>query len=108
MLPIDPTHDYARCGGPGRCRYCQAILSETPERSCARMTAENRARGLRTAAQHDYTPPDPYRDGLERLRRELPSTRWPETPTPRPTKPGDFTPPDPYQAALDKMRKEQR
>jgi hypothetical protein len=66
-----------------------------------------RAASLRTAV--DFTPPDPYRDGLERLHRELPSTRWPEPPTPRPTNnPGDFTPPDPYQPALDKMRKEQR
>ena len=55
-----------------------------------------------------YEPPDPYREGLARLRRGLPSTRWPEPPPVRPTAPGDATPPDPYREGLDKMRREQR
>ena len=54
----------------------------------------------------DYTPPDPYKADLERLR--VPSPRWPE-PTPAPTSTNTgYTPPDPWAEGLEKMRKENR
>lgn len=112
MLPIDAHHNYADCGGPSRCDYCAGILSETPERGYQRRTAEDRVRGLRTAsprAEPDYTPPDPYAEGIRKLRADLPTTnRWPDPPVVPSTTPGDYTPPDPYAAALDKLRKENR
>jgi hypothetical protein len=51
MRAIDPTHDYAHCGGPMSCRYCERILTETPDETCTRIAAENRARGFRAAAR---------------------------------------------------------
>lgn len=109
MLPtIDPHHFDTPCGGPAHCAYCRSILSETPERGCQRRTAEDRARGLRTAVERDYAPPDAYTNDLQKLRAELPSRRWPEPPVVPAFKPNDFTPPNPYEAALDKLRKEQR
>ena len=115
MLPIQPEHNYAACGGPLHCRYCAAILTESGERRCERITAEDRARGLRAASERrsaarDCTPPDPYANDLKKLRADLPSTRrWPDPKVPSsPPAAHDFTPPDPYQAALDKMRSENR
>ena len=49
-MEIDPHHNYTACGGPHKCRYCAAILSETPHEAASRLAAENRERGLRTAS----------------------------------------------------------
>jgi hypothetical protein len=108
MLPIDPHHPYASCGGPPRCRYCVELFTESPERQYARTQAEDRARMMRTAAYRasctkpNYTPPDPYAAGLAKLRKELPYSKWPEPKVPS-SKPSD-TPPDPYKPHLDKMK----
>jgi hypothetical protein len=65
---------------------------------------------IRAAARKpDYSPPDPYRDQLERLRRDLPSNAWPEPPAASVTgQPNDFTPPSAYDAALAKLRSDRR
>ena len=58
--------------------------------------------GLKSAQKKSYPPPDPYKAGLDRMRRDDPTlTKAPATP-----KPTSATPPDPYAAGLDKLRKE--
>ena len=48
-------HNYDTCGGPDTCEYCCSILSESPDETCARLTAENRER----TCPH-RNPPNPY------------------------------------------------
>ena len=109
----------ASCSSPANCAEYFSILSMSPTehrdwitQDCARIarlrTASSSHRSFRVSEQETFTPPDPYRDGLERLRRNLPSTRWPEPPAVPSPAPNDFTPPDAYQAGLDKMRRENR
>src|SRR5689334_17748313 len=62
MRQIDPHHDYARCDGPLKCAYCGHMLKETGQEAYDRISAENKARGLRTAEE----APDPYARALER------------------------------------------
>lgn len=110
MLPIDPSHDYAHCGGPCRCSYCAEILSETPERGYQRRAAEDRARGLRTAAQHDYTPPDPWAAGIARLQADAQAAAARTyQPTPRSTEIhlDEHGIPDPYCHAIQARLREE-
>lgn len=66
---------------------------------------------LRTGIHHvkdtsmdDYTPPNPYDPGIEKLRRELPRMNARVVPE----RQGDFTPPEPYAEPLARLRREQR
>jgi len=106
-LPLEPNHAYDRCGGPPRCRYCTAILTESGDRNYERVHAENAARGLRTAADtpRGYVPPDPYAADIAKLRQQNTQPgRWPEKPKSS-SSPKSYTPPDPYTPHL---RKEHR
>ncbi len=81
--PIDPYHWEKGCAGPLLCDYCNQVLSETFEETCARITAENAARGLRTAGD--------FRAGLA-MEKEEPTMRGI---------------PDPYEAAVARLRTSQ-
>ena|SRR5450759_107665 len=83
----------------GRCEHCKG-------------KTVNAHRALRAAGTGEFEPPDPYKSGLDAMRRGLPVTVEP----PKPPCPFDTpgydgksgVPPDPYSAGLARMKTENK
>lgn len=97
---ISARHHSPTCTG---CPICndelRSLLSMTPEERCAWVTGPQgeHERRLRAA---DYTPPDPYADGIAKMRSDLPPTATLDR------RDDDATPPNPYEAGIARLRRE--
>jgi hypothetical protein len=83
------------------CAPCAAYFDEIGRRQ------EQRAAELRALEEDDCTPPDPFADGIAKLRQEDAARRKTVyTPPPTELHYDENEIPDPYAADLDKMRRE--